>query len=157
MGNAIKKLLPSLDGSPYTIAFSVKIAPLSSPVCSTLNSNDCRSDVILWIPLTNSERTILSTSMTWREGVSDFRVVTSVSSVSSGASVAFSSMKRSVGGNIGNKSPSAGDSDVKKFGKLVSTNSSVLEFDVVTIGSADKDTNIEATSRKSWTNGNQIY
>lgn len=58
-------------------------------------------------------------------------------------------MKRSVGGNIGNNSPSAGDSDVKKFGKLVSTNSLVLEFDAVSIGSADKDTNIEANSRKS--------
>lgn len=147
-GNAIRKLLPSLDGSPKTIAFSVRMASLSD--CNTLNSNDWRSDVILCIPLMNSDRTILSASMRWC-GVPGLRVVTLNRPVSSGFSFSFVLVKCSTGGKVGNSSPCAGDNEVKKLGKLVSINSLVsagdFEFDAGSIGiAADKD-NVAATSR----------
>lgn len=152
-GNAIRKLPPSLDGSPKTIAFSVKMTSSSFPVGSTLNSNDWRSDVILCTPLMNSARTMLSASMIWC-GVPGLRVVTLSRPLSSGSLVWFASAKWSTGGKIGTNSPCAGDNDVKTFGKLVSTNSLVSagdsEFDAVSMGIADDKAKMAATSGYSY-------
>lgn len=135
------------------MAFSVKITPCSSPVCNTLNSNDWRSDVILWMPLMNSERTILSASIKWC-GVPGLRVVMLSRTVASGSWFDFFSVKCSIGGKIGNSSPCAGDDDVKKFGKLVSTNSLVtkdeFKFDVGSIGIADDKTDDVTHSKRTY-------
>lgn len=100
-----------------------------------------------------SDRTMLSASMIWW-GVPGLRVVTLSRAVISGSSFWFASANWSVGGVSGTNSPCAGDNDVNKLGKLVSTNSLVSagdsEFDVVSIGIADDKAKVAATSRYSF-------